>query len=167
MFDKKMVGYCKIAGCISVYVLFVVLVFAINIQNNTLLVLLSTFIGSVVVVASYHEYRVSCIHAPGLKKTMAKALSSTMDEQPVIAPVCPPSIDANAQPMEEWTDEDGIPKFDLTMFSPEIMKKVEDMHVDDEIQDEILNALINIPPEQRIKYIDDAFNENYEFEASY
>ena len=167
MLDKKRVGYCKIAGCVSIYVLFVVLVFAINIQNNTLLVLLSTFIGSVVVVASYHEYRVSCLLVPGLKKTSAKALSSATDEQQVIAPVCPPSIDADAQPMEEWTDEDGIPKFDLTMFSPEILKRIEDLHVDDEIQDEILNALINIPPEQRIKYIDDAFHENFEFEASY
>ena len=162
-----MVGYFKIAGCVSIYVLFVVIVFAINIQNNTLLVLLSTFVGSVVVVASYHEYRVSCLHVSGVKKAMAKALSSTTDEQPLIVPVSPPSVDADARPMEEWTDEDGIPKFDLTMFSPEVLKKIEDLHVDDSIQDEILNALISIPPEERIKYINDAFHEDYDFDATY
>lgn len=167
MLDKKMAGYFKIAGCVSIYVLFVVIVFAINIQNNTLLVLLSTFIGSVVVVASYHEYRVSSLHIPGLKKTRSKPLSSTIGEQPVIIPVSPPAVNVDALPMDEWTDEDGIPKFELTMFSPEILKKIEDLHIDDDIQDEILNVLINIPPEQRIKYIDDVFHESYDFDASY
>ncbi len=164
MEDIKKTKYFKIAGCVSVYVLFVVIMFNINIQNNTMLVLLSTFVGSVVVVASYHEYRGTLIHVPS--KNKAKAKSSFIE--PRAEPAPEPAVGVKDQQAPAVTQcEDGLPTFDLAMFAPEVLKKVADLHVDDEIQDEIFNALKDIPPEQRLKYVDDIFQTSLEFDATY
>jgi len=138
--------------------------FNINIQNNTLLVLLSTFIGSVVVVASYHEYRGTSIHVPS--KNKAKAKSSFIDPRAIAAPE-PAAENKQQEASQESGCDDGLPTFDLTMFAPEVLKKVSDLHVDDEIQDEIFNALKDIPPEQRLKYVDDVFQTNVDFDVTY
>ncbi len=164
MENLKKTKYFKIAGCVSVYVLFVVIMFNINIQNNTALVLLSTFVGSVVVVASYHEYRGTLIHVPSKNKVKAK--SSFIEPRADLAPGS--AMEAkDQQATAEAQCDDGLPTFDLAMFAPEVLKKVADLHVDDEIQDEIFNALKDIPPEQRLKYVDDIFQVNVEFDATY
>jgi hypothetical protein len=163
MENTKKTRFFKIAGCVSVYVLFVVIMFNINIQNNTLLVLLSTFIGSVVVVASYNEYRGTLIHVPS--KSKAKANSSFIEPQTILTQE--PTQEAKPQEAPGSECDDGLPTFDLAMFAPEVLKKVSDLHVDDEIQDEIFNALKDIPPEQRVKYVDDIFQTNVDFDATY
>nr|MDO8111122.1 hypothetical protein [Candidatus Sigynarchaeota archaeon] len=142
-------------------------VFTINIQNDALLVLLSTFIGSVVVVASYHEYRSTLVRVPGTKKTKAKGLPSAPVMQPAPVQVAIPAPATAVQPEDKSSCDDGIPAFELTMFAPEVLKKVEELHVDEDIQDEILNELKDIPPEQRLKYIEDVFSENIDFDAAY
>jgi hypothetical protein len=164
MEDTKRTRFFKITGCVSVYVLFVVIMFNINIQNTTLLVLLSTFIGSVIVVASYHEYRGTLIHVPSKNKTKAK--SSFIEPHAAVA--TDPAAAGKQQEASLTAEcDDGLPTFDLAMFAPEVLKKVSDLHVDDEIQDEIFNALKEIPPEQRLKYVDDIFQTNVDFDATY
>ncbi len=164
MDDHKKTSFFKIAGCASVYVLFVVIMFNVNIQNNTLLVLLSTFVGSVVVVASYHEYRGTLLHVPS--KSKSKAKSSFVEPRAIITPDPAAGTKDQQAPAASQCD-DGLPTFDLAMFAPEVLKKVTDLHVDDEIQDEIFNALKDIPPEQRLKYVDDIFQANVDFDAAY
>jgi hypothetical protein len=168
MSTKKVNSYVKIAGCASVYVVFVIIVFGINIQNNTVLVLLSTLVGSVVVVASYHEYRGTLVRLPAAGKNKGKLKASFIEPTPdLVIPAntiaCVPQQENN----QVKKIDDGIPAFDLAMFSPEVLKKVSGLHVDDEIQDEIFNAIKEIPPEQRLKYIDSIFQANHDFEAAY
>jgi hypothetical protein len=164
MENFKKTKYFKIAGCVSVYVLFVVIMLNVNIQNNTLLVLLSTFVGSVVVVASYHEYRGTLLHVPSKNKVKAK--SSFIEPRADLAPGS--AVGATDQQATAAAEcDDGLPTFDLAIFAPEVLKKVADLHVDEEIQDEIFNALKEIPPEQRLKYVDDIFQTSVEFDATY
>nr|MDO8086308.1 hypothetical protein [Candidatus Sigynarchaeum springense] len=160
----KKIRFFKIAGCVSVYVLFVFIMFNINIQNNTLLVLLSTFVGSVVVVASYHEYRGTPLHIP--PKNKSKAKSSFIEPRVIVTPEPAPAAKDQQAPAAAQCD-DGLPTFELAMFSPEVLKIVSDLHVDDDVQDEIFNALKDIPPEQRLKYIDDIFQANVDFNSAY
>lgn len=170
--DKtKKTSFFKITGCVSVYVLFVLIMFNINIQNNTTLVLLSTFIGSVVVVASYHEYRGTFMHVPS--KSKSKAKSTFVEPHAIATTTAPPAaavhekLEVPARALSTQDCDDGLPTFDLAMFTPEILKKVADLHVDDDIQDEILTALKDISPEQREKYIDDIFQANVDFDVTY
>ncbi|MEX2681508.1 MAG: hypothetical protein Q6373_007905 [Candidatus Sigynarchaeota archaeon] len=164
MEPQKKARYFKIVGCMSVYILFVVIMFNINIQNNTLLVLLSTFVGSVVVVASYHEYRGTSIHVPTKKKSKAK--STFVEPRTIITPETAAAPKDQQAPAAAQRD-DGLPTFELAMFTPDVLKKVRDLHVDDDVQDEIFNALKDIPPEQRLKYIDDIFQANVDFDVAY
>jgi hypothetical protein len=160
----KKTRYFKIAGCVSVYVLFVVIMFNINIQNNTLLVLLSTFVGSVVVMASYHEYRGMLLHVPS--KSKSKAKSSFVEPRAILTTESAAATKDQQAPTAAQCD-DGLPTFELTMLGPEVLRKVSDLHVDEEIQDEIFNALKDIPPEQRLKYIDDIFQAKVDFDTVY
>lgn len=64
-------------------------------------------------------------------------------------------------------DDDWVPESELTLFSPEILKKLDDLKVDEGIEDEILEMLKEIPPEKRIQYLNDIFNENIVFESVY
>ncbi|MBN2150935.1 MAG: hypothetical protein JW839_05805 [Candidatus Lokiarchaeota archaeon] len=164
MDNTKTVRFFKIAGCASVYVLFVVIMFNVNIQNNTVLVLVSTLVGSVVVVASYHEYRGTLLHIPSKSKSKAK---SSFVEPRAILQTEPAPAPEDLQAPAAGNYDDGLPTFDLAMFEPEVLKRVTDLRVDDDVQDEILNALKDIPPEQRLKYIDDIFQANVDFDAAY
>jgi hypothetical protein len=164
MNDDKKSSFFKIAGCVSVYMLFVVIIFNVTIPT-TPLVLLSTLVGSMVVVASYHEYRGTLIlRVPS--KSKAKAKSSFIEPRAI--PSTESSMNATAQQTPEVVKcDDGLPTFDLAMFAPEVLKKVSDLHVDDDIQDEIFNALKDIPPEQRLRYVDDIFQTSADFDATY
>lgn len=60
---------------------------------------------------------------------------------------------------------DGLPKYSgitLTMLTPEVWKRLEELQLDDDIIEEVIDKLKYIPPDDRLKYLDAYFEDNLE-----
>ncbi|MHA1683340.1 MAG: hypothetical protein ACTSUE_20540 [Promethearchaeota archaeon] len=159
-------GVLKIAACIAVYATFVLVTFSFSIKNQSVLVLLSTFIGSGVVVASYHEYRTTFSNSiEGKKKASAPA-----------APIMPYDDSGDVTPVEipqEPADnfiipaEDGVADFDMTVISPAVLDELEATNLDEELKDEVLSIVSGIPEDERLPYIKKVFGASIVYEEDY
>ena len=159
---KKMKSIMKISGCLLVYLTFVLVVFSINLENTTILVILSTLVGSVVVVASYHEYRTTFIQVPSKKnrKKASTKMVDTVEIEPSPGPLPSGKVDEKLE-----VAGDGIPSLQLTVFSSAVLKKINELGVEEKIKSEILEVLKDIEPKNRLTYIEDFFSTQMEFES--
>ncbi len=51
----------------------------------------------------------------------------------------------------------SIPKKDITVFSEEIMEKIKRLNLPDEIIDEVLTILVDVPDNERLGFLDNIF----------
>lgn len=52
-----------------------------------------------------------------------------------------------------------LKKASVSLFSDDVWKKINELHLDEEIYDEVIEQLKQVPPQQRIKYIEDKFRD--------
>jgi hypothetical protein len=63
--------------------------------------------------------------------------------------------------------DDWVPNEEYSFFSADILKRIDNLKVDADLEDEILEILKGIPPEKRCQYLNDVFSDNLTFESYY
>ncbi|MFX0102623.1 MAG: hypothetical protein ACFFCS_23855 [Candidatus Hodarchaeota archaeon] len=157
MKQKKTSSIIKISACVGAFLTFVAIAFVLSASNIILPSILTVAIGSVVVVTSYYEYQ----YTLSLRSIGKKKKKKLAQVQQTTTEATKDSADA------EDAVDDGIPEMEMTLFPPEILQKVDSLKVQDEIKDEILSELKDIPPEERMAFIKETFERDLEFEESY
>ena len=157
MKQKKTSSIIKISACVGAFVVFIAIAFGLSTSNLLLPSLLTVGIGSVVAVASYYEYQYTISLRTIGKKKKKKLVQAQQVTTETVA-----KTDGTEAAMD-----DGIPEMEMTLFPPEILQKVENLKVQDEIKEEILSELMDIPPEERMDFIRETFERDLEFEESF
>ena len=157
MKQKKTSSIIKISACVSAFLIFITIAFGLSANNLVLPSILTVTIGSMVAVASFYEYKYT-ISLKTIGRKKKKKLTQTQQ-----------LTTENATASDDTDDamEDGIPEMEMTLFPPEILQKVEDLKVQDEIKEEILSELMDIPPEERMDFIRETFERDLEFEENF
>jgi len=55
----------------------------------------------------------------------------------------------------------------MSVLSEDIIQRLQDLNLPDEILDEVLGSLKSIPPEERIKFLDDTFADSAPFDGKF
>ncbi|NMC06320.1 MAG: DUF2341 domain-containing protein, partial [Candidatus Lokiarchaeota archaeon] len=63
--------------------------------------------------------------------------------------------------------EIALPKISVSMFSPEIWQKIRELDLPQEIFDEVVEYVKELPPSSRLKYLEEAFEDTEHFDAEF
>ncbi|MFX0100242.1 MAG: hypothetical protein ACFFCS_11725 [Candidatus Hodarchaeota archaeon] len=155
----KKIAIFKMFSWIIIFTICLSVIAVLKTENKALLISLSTIMGASMAIVSYREYKNHVVHVNEQVKSLKQIRQKSTQMQKTLVD---PTKEENEQKDEEW-----VPERELSIFSTEILQKLDDLKVDEDIEDEILEMLKEIPPEKRVQYINDIFNENFVFETNY